>query len=109
MAFRDSDHEIEQRIGCSIRDFFAREGETRFRDLEAEVIDELTRGGSGVLSTGGGVVLREANRQHLRDRTRVVYLNSSPEIVSPTAPRPKSSVAASGKPARTIAGTAHPA
>jgi len=79
VAFRDSDHEIEQRSGCSIRDLFAREGEARFRDLESEVIDELTRGGSGVLSTGGGVVLREANRQHLRERTRVVYLNSSPE------------------------------
>ena len=34
-----------------------------------------------MLSTGGGSVLREANRQHLRDRTRVVYLRSTPEEV----------------------------
>ena len=33
----------------------------------------------GVLSTGGGVVLRPENRQHLHDRTRVIYLNSMPD------------------------------
>ncbi len=75
----DSDQVIEQRLGCSIREFFEREGEDRFRDIEAEVIDELTQQPCGVLSTGGGVVLREANRQHLRERTQVVYLNSSPD------------------------------
>lgn len=70
---------IEQRLGCSIREYFEREGEARFRDLEAEVIDELTQQGAGVLSTGGGVVLREANRCNLHSRTRVVYLNSTPD------------------------------
>lgn len=70
---------IEQQLGCSIREYFEREGEARFRDLEASVIDELTQRSEGVLSTGGGVVLRPENRQHLHDRTRVVYLNSSPD------------------------------
>jgi len=79
MAFLDSDHVIELRLDCSIREYFEREGEARFRDLEAEVIDELTQQGGGVLSTGGGVVLREANRLHLRQRTQVVYLNSTPD------------------------------
>jgi shikimate kinase len=78
LAFADSDHAIEQRIGCPIREFFEREGEERFRDLEAEVIDELTQGG-GVLSTGGGAVLRPANRKHLRLRGQVIYLKSTPE------------------------------
>lgn len=79
VPFVDSDHVIEQRLGCSIREYFEREGEARFRDIEAEIIDELTQQPVGVLSTGGGVVLREANRQHLRERTQVVYLNSSPD------------------------------
>jgi len=79
MPFLDSDNVIEQRLGCSIREYFEREGEARFRDLEAEVIDELTQQSPGVLSTGGGVVLREANRFNLRNRTRVVYLNSTPD------------------------------
>ncbi|MDD2811762.1 shikimate kinase [Rhodoferax sp.] len=79
LPFLDSDHLLEQRLGCSIRAFFEREGEARFRDLEAQIIDELTQSGAGVLSTGGGVVLRPDNRQHLHQRTRVVYLNSYPE------------------------------
>lgn len=79
LPFMDSDRVIEVRLGCPIRQYFEREGEQRFRDIEAEVLDELTRGPQGVLSTGGGSVLRAINRQHLHARGRVVYLKSSPE------------------------------
>ena len=79
VPFLDSDTVIEQQLGCSIREFFEREGEQRFRDIEASVIDELTQSNEGVLSTGGGAVLRPENRAHLHGRTRVVYLNSSPD------------------------------
>ncbi len=79
LPFNDSDQLIEQRRGCSIADFFAREGEEAFRDVEESVILELTQGGPGVLATGGGAVLRPANRQRLRDAGQVLYLRSSPE------------------------------
>ncbi len=79
LRFSDSDHVIEQQLGCSIREYFEREGEDRFRDVEEAVIDRLTQNPKCVLSTGGGVVLRPANRQHLHERGRVVYLNSSPD------------------------------
>ena len=79
LPFFDSDHVIEQQLGCSIREYFEREGEERFRDVEESVIDELTQVGSGVLSTGGGVILRQANRLRLRQHGQVVYLNSSPD------------------------------
>ena len=79
LPFLDSDHEIEARIGCSIREFFEREGEARFRDIEQEVLDTLTQTGDQVLSTGGGAVLRPVNRQHLRQRGRVIYLKSTSE------------------------------
>ncbi|MEY3123848.1 MAG: hypothetical protein RLZZ573_368 [Pseudomonadota bacterium] len=79
LPFIDSDHAIEARLGCSIREFFEREGEQRFRDIEEEMIDALTQGTSSVLSTGGGAVLRQSNRLHLRERGRVFYLKSSPE------------------------------
>lgn len=79
LPFFDSDHVIEQQLDCSIRVYFEREGEDRFRDVEEAVIDQLTQNPKCVLSTGGGVVLRPANRQHLRDRTQVIYLNSSPD------------------------------
>jgi shikimate kinase len=79
--FFDSDHVIEQRLGCSIREFFEREGEDRFRDIEASVLDELTAGPACVVSTGGGSVLRAENREHLHQRGSVVYLRSTPEEV----------------------------
>lgn len=79
LAFRDTDHEIESVIGCTIRDFFASHGEAAFRDLEQDAIDVLTQGRPIVLATGGGAVLREANRRALHERTTVIYLRSTPE------------------------------
>jgi len=79
VPFVDSDHVIESRIGCSIKEFFALEGENRFRDIESEVLDELTQRTDCVVSTGGGAVLRDANRHRLNSRGKVIYLRSSPE------------------------------
>ena len=79
LPFVDSDHVIESRIGCSIREFFEKEGEVRFRDIEQEVLDGLTQSTTSVISTGGGAVLRLANREHLHHRSHVVYLKSTPE------------------------------
>lgn len=77
--FFDADLEIERRIGCSIRAFFESAGEARFREIEAEVIDALSAEVAGVLSTGGGAVLRPENRARLRERCQVVYLHARPE------------------------------
>jgi shikimate kinase len=80
LVFTDSDHVIEQRLGCSIRSFFEREGEEAFRDIEEEVIAELCRK-NGVLATGGGSVLRPANRQHLREAGPVIYLRATADQI----------------------------
>ena len=78
--FVDSDAEIERRIGCSIREFFEREGEAAFRDIEQEVISgALAARGSGVIATGGGAVLREPNRRAWHYMATVFYLRSTPE------------------------------
>ena len=77
--FVDSDTEIEQEIGESIRSFFDREGEAAFRDVEQRVIEGLTRQDDIVLATGGGAVLRPSNRDALHGRAQVFYLRSSPE------------------------------
>jgi len=79
LQFVDSDTEIEREIGCSIREFFEREGEACFRDIEQRVIGTLAARPGTVLATGGGAVLREANRQALRDASTVVYMRSTPE------------------------------
>jgi shikimate kinase len=77
--FYDSDHVIEERLGCTIRQAFERDGEGAFRDLEVSVLDELTQIPRAVISTGGGAVLRAETRQHLHARGQVVYLNSTPD------------------------------
>ncbi len=75
--FIDSDHEIEQRTGVKIAVIFELEGEEGFRAREEAIIDELTQHQGVVLATGGGVILREANRQALRSRGTVIYLRAS--------------------------------
>jgi shikimate kinase len=79
VAFVDADQWIEQRVGMPVREFFEREGEDAFRDIEGQAIDELTQRPGTVLATGGGAVLREANRRMLRERTSVVYLRATPD------------------------------
>lgn len=82
--FVDSDQVIEQQLGCSIREYFEREGEAAFRDVEESVLREIVRTdhpslGQQVLSTGGGSVLRDANRALLGESGHVVYLRATPE------------------------------
>ena len=77
--FIDSDHEIERQIGGSIRAYFEQHGEAAFRDLEQQAIVALCRQTGAVLATGGGAVLREANREALKSGCEVVYLRSAPE------------------------------
>ena len=77
--FVDSDHEIERQIGGSIRTFFEQQGELAFRELEQQMIAVLTQQSEMVLATGGGAVLRQANRRALKAGCKVVYLRSTPQ------------------------------
>jgi shikimate kinase len=74
----DSDRVLEQRCGVSVREIFELEGESSFRDREQRILEELTQQPNLVLSTGGGIVLREANRRALNSRGIVVYLDADP-------------------------------
>ena len=76
LDFIDSDSVIEDRAGADIPWIFDIEGEEKFRDREERVIEEVTRRQGVVVATGGGVVLREANRRRLCERGTVVYLNA---------------------------------
>lgn len=76
LPFVDADQVIEQRAGADIGWIFDIEGEEGFRKREEAALDELTQREGVVLATGGGAVLREVNRQRLRARGAVVYLNA---------------------------------
>jgi shikimate kinase len=79
LGFADSDHEIERRTGADIPWIFDVEGEAGFRDREQQVIEEMTLLDNTVLATGGGAIMREANRTVLAARGLVVYLHATLE------------------------------
>ena len=76
LNFFDTDEEIENRTGASIDWIFDLEGEEGFRKRESKILSEMVTKNSIVLSTGGGIVLTEANRELLSSRGTVFYLST---------------------------------
>ena len=79
LEFCDSDAAIEKAEGMSIREIFETKGEAAFRDIESATLGRLTLRSNCVISTGGGAVLREANREAIASRCHCVYLRAAPE------------------------------
>lgn len=79
----DTDEAIEEAEGRKISEIFEQDGEEAFRDMETElmemVISEHMR--ETVISLGGGLPVREKNRELLKRAGKVVYLRTSPETV----------------------------
>tara|TARA_B000000532_G_scaffold150256_1_gene120643 strand:+ start:278 stop:781 length:504 start_codon:yes stop_codon:yes gene_type:complete len=76
LNFFDTDDEIESRTGASIDWIFDLEGEEGFRKRESEMLDEMVKKNSIVLSTGGGIILSKSNRELLSSRGTVFYLST---------------------------------
>ena len=74
LNFFDTDEEIENRTGASIDWIFDLEGEEGFRKRESCILGEMVQKNSVVLSTGGGIILSENNRELLSSRGTVFYL-----------------------------------
>lgn len=81
--FMDTDERIEERQGKSISAIFAEASEQAFRDMETDYLKELLRlrREGMIVSTGGGMPVREENRQLLRELGFTVYLKASPETI----------------------------
>ena len=73
-AFYDADEEIVKLLGCSIPEFFTREGEAAFRKAETQVLAELGKKSGCVIATGGGCVTREENYPLLHQNGRIFWL-----------------------------------
>lgn len=82
LPFIDADAALEAHYGRTIRAIFEDDGEPTFRDLEERTIASITAGPPVILATGGGVILREANRSALRRFGKVVWLRASPETLN---------------------------
>ncbi len=78
-AFLDMDAEIEASAGMPIVDIFTTKGESVFRQLEHSFLLSLAEKQQVVLSTGGGIVLREDNMKQLNQFGLIVFLSPSPD------------------------------
>ena len=76
----DMDALIEERLGMSIADFFAEKGEEAFRQVESEVLADLLKT-DRVVSTGGGVVISQRNRDLLKTNPDNIYLKADFETL----------------------------
>src|SRR5262249_557274 len=77
----DADSALEARYEKSIRQIFAEEGEAGFRDKEKKIFAELCQLRGHVIATGGGVVLRDINRQRMRSSGKVVWLTAEARTI----------------------------
>lgn len=80
--FIDSDKKIERDHGMTISEIFASEGEESFREMETALLRKLSgERGHYILSTGGGLPMREKNQKLLRQMGKVIYLKATAETL----------------------------
>lgn len=78
--FFDTDDAIAQVAHQSINEIFTREGEDAFRELETEVLAEVSAYTRLAIATGGGIVLRRQNWSYLQQGL-VIWLDVPVEIL----------------------------
>ena len=78
--YLDMDALIEKRLGMSLANFFAEKGEEAFRHIESEVLADLLQRDQ-VVSTGGGVVVSQRNRDLLKTNSDNIYLKADFETL----------------------------
>ena len=89
-TFIDTDTEIEKRCGCTIKELIAQKGEKYFRDLESEVIRDVSSESCRIISTGGGAILREENVRSLKRNGKIFFINANLSRLRATDDRPLS-------------------
>ena len=78
--FVDTDELVVRKAGMSIREIFDKQGEPAFRDLESQVVAEVSALAEHVIALGGGAVLREENRKVLKEAgLKLIYLRCEPD------------------------------
>lgn len=84
------DQMIEEKAGMHPSEIIRTQGEAAFRDLESEIVAEASMKTGCVISTGGGVILREENMRHLRANGRIYFIDRPLKYILPTDDRPLS-------------------
>ncbi len=91
MQFIDTDKEIESKAGKTIPEIFKESGESGFRDIESQVVADVSSKQNCIISTGGGAVLREQNITLLKGNGTVYFIDRPLELLITTDDRPLSS------------------
>lgn len=77
----EMDERIVKEQGMSINDIFAQYGEDHFRDIESQLIVDISKEEPSIVSCGGGVVVRPQNTQNMKEIGRIVFLKATPETI----------------------------
>lgn len=88
--FVDTDEEIVKMCGCTIKELINTKGEEYFRNLESQVIKEVSSKNACVISTGGGAVLRDENVRSLKRNGTLFFIDADFERLKATDDRPLS-------------------
>ena len=89
-TFIDTDEEIEKRCGCTVRELIETKGEAYFRDLETQVVRDVSAESCCVISTGGGAILRSENVKYLKRNGKLFFINADLQRLCATSDRPLS-------------------
>ena len=75
LSFLDTDHEIIRSCGYSIPDIFEKFGEEHFRNLETEQLRKMDAIENHIISTGGGIVLKDDNKKLMKSLGLIIFLD----------------------------------
>jgi len=89
--YLDVDVLIKEKHGLTPAEIIRSRGEPAFRDIEADMVRELALVNGAVISTGGGVILRQANVDNLKMNGRIFFLDRPLEQLIPESNRPLAS------------------
>ena len=84
----DTDELITKRCKKDVPAIFREDGEAYFREIEAEVVGEVSKTGGRIISTGGGAILRDDSVKALKMNGKVYFLDRPKEDLVPTEDRP---------------------
>ena len=75
IPYVDTDQRIADIVGCTVPEMFERYGEAAFRNAETNLLIQLTRERPSMISTGGGMIMRENNRAIMRNHGVIVLVD----------------------------------
>lgn len=81
VLFFDVDHEVEKKESMTISEIFNRRGEDAFREVETRILSNLSAQNGVMISTGGGIILRQKNVDRMKESGKIVWIRRPIETI----------------------------